>query len=303
MSYTWSQFKQAVIRHYGEGAQDIDAEAAAIQAVALAVKAAVVREYESDIPLARSFDNDYKAAKVRLAGHHITSSTETVLGGVQDLITVYANVASLGTYIYTQTARAISDFNGTAKLFDSLMLQGVLDLQRGVDCYRQRETTELEPDDFTHNGSASIAPMPKGARPYRLLYENEPEEDEKQQRYVMTPISWRVRELMASDRLRGLGHTHAYAIAPTCEEFWVWPKVEDGWKVSVEWDDVKQTFAGNDVTKFDDAAAMAVALYVRSFLLRQIQGSQTEANTYLNLYQAQRKRLWQQCDERKRTLL
>jgi hypothetical protein len=171
MSTPFTTYRDYVFAAYNEGAQTTNREDAAIQAVADFTKAAICREVDSDLPLAKSYLDSYRAAKLRLAGYEITSDFATVIAAVQTRITVDASRAAISDFVNAQVQQGIDDFNGTATLWEAALTESCIDLQRYVDYYRSRHTTYYNPSYFEDHGDASVAQMPDGARPYRFVYQ------------------------------------------------------------------------------------------------------------------------------------
>lgn len=167
----WSTFKSQVISAYNEGAQSTNREAAAVQAVADFVKARILREVDGDLQQAKSYENSYLEAKVRLAGYTMTSNFATTKTGVQTRITVDASRTAISSVVDLWIQQGMDDLNGTKSIYDAALIEAVIDLQRYIDNYRNRHTTFYQREDFDEYGTASIAQMPCNARPYRFVYQ------------------------------------------------------------------------------------------------------------------------------------
>jgi hypothetical protein len=165
MSMTWTNFRSAVLSAYNSGAQGAACEAAAIEAVANLVKSQIVREVDSDLPLAKSYRDAYLAAKVRLAGYTITSNFATVKAAVIIRITVdgaRSGISSVGGYNDLQIQQAMDDFNGTVTMFDQLLVMAAIEIQRHVPCYKsnQESTYTLASSEIRNDGFVTKLTLP-----------------------------------------------------------------------------------------------------------------------------------------------
>jgi hypothetical protein len=164
MSYTWIQFKNAVSDRYNAGAKTTDREQRAIDAVGLFVKSYITREVYGDLPLAKSYEEDYLELKVMLAGYTITSNFATVKAGVLTRITKDGNRAAISAYTDLMIQRGIDDFNGTATTYESMLVEGAMEVQRHVPCMIPRTTTVLNSNNTVLVGEASQYSLPEGAQ-------------------------------------------------------------------------------------------------------------------------------------------
>jgi len=175
MSMTYSAFKDAVLLAYNPGAQGSARENAAIEAVALLVKSQIVREVDSDLPLAKSFRDAYLAAKVKLAGYTITSNFATVKAAVIVRLTIdgaRAGISEVSGYNDVNIQQAIDDFNGGAVMFDQLLAAAALDLQRHVPCFQsnQENSYDIDSTEITNEGFVSKLTLPSQAVVKRLWH-------------------------------------------------------------------------------------------------------------------------------------
>jgi hypothetical protein len=96
---------------------------------------------------------------------------------------------------------------------------------------------------------------------------------------------------------------YLYAFEPRGRSFWVWPKVLKYWQVKLEWDGIKTSFADSDDEQFGIAEARAVAFYIRSIVHRSMDPASTPANTFMQLYLTERRKLWIEGEDKKNTYL
>lgn len=164
MAYTWTQFKDAVAARYNPGAKATLREKRAIQAVALYTKAQITREVYADLPLAKSYEDDYLDLKIQLAGHTITSIFGDVRVDTLALITKDGNRAAISAYTDLIVQRGIDDFNGTATTYDAMLIEGVMEVQRHISCMIPRSTTALNSTNTVLVGEASQYILPEGTQ-------------------------------------------------------------------------------------------------------------------------------------------
>lgn len=175
MSYTWTQFKTAVINAYQAGAKDAAREEAALQAVADYVKGQIIREVEGDLQIAKSYRDSYLSAKVKLAGYTITSNFAAVKAAVLTRLTVDAartGISESAGYNDKQIQQGIDDFNGAASTFDSHLVGAALELQRHVPRYQSghRDIYAYDDSDVSARGLASILTLPAQSRIDQVLW-------------------------------------------------------------------------------------------------------------------------------------
>jgi hypothetical protein len=152
MSLTWTQFREAAIAAYNPGAQGTAREAAAIEAVALFVKSKIVREVDSDLERAKSYLNSYIDAKLKLAGYTITSNFTTVKASVIIRLTndgTRLPLSAASGYNDLAIQEAIDDFNGTATMFDQLLITAAVEIQRHAPGYQSNQVSTYKKGDPT----------------------------------------------------------------------------------------------------------------------------------------------------------
>lgn len=134
----------------------------------------------------------------------------------------------------------------------------------------------------------------------------------------MTAVPWKEREALTNsaavptdlavasytpnDFLALRATDYMYALEPRGREFVAWPRLLTYWRIQVEWDGIKTVFSGADDEQFGVAEARAVAFYIRSIVSRFV-GDDSAANRFLQLYAAERRKLWIQQEEKKTMVL
>lgn len=168
---TFADFRLATQAAYETGAKTTNREASAQLAIADFVKARISRLIDSDLVLAKSHSNSYFEAKIRLAGYTIVGTFATTKAAVQTLLgSADANRSAISTLIDALIQQAMDDINGTVTLFDSLLLDGLIEIQRHVRCAQESHETYYTAGELAVSGDVSIGLLPTGAQPMGFGY-------------------------------------------------------------------------------------------------------------------------------------
>lgn len=164
---TWDDFTEAVKAFYWPAATPTPAQQ--YRAVGDLAHAIFVRQVESDLPLAKSFKDSYDAMRFKLAGSRIAANLAATTAAVKNLLPVDTDTVTnpTGTLILDNAIEnAYDDFNGTADLFDTLLVQAAMDLQRHVPFYQGRNETVYtkDTDGLLNKGFVSQTPLPADFR-------------------------------------------------------------------------------------------------------------------------------------------
>lgn len=146
MIATWLEFTEAVKAFYWPSSTPTAAQQ--YRAVADLAHALFVRQIESDLPLAKSFKDSYDLLKFKLAGSRIAANLAATQAAVKLLLPVDTDTDTnpSGTLVLDNAIEAAyDDFNGTADLFDVLLVQAAMDLQRHIPFYQGRNETTYAP--------------------------------------------------------------------------------------------------------------------------------------------------------------
>ncbi len=154
----WTTFKAGVQDAYSQGANTTEIGYAAVAAY---VKALIVREVDSDLPLSKSFMNTYDKLKSQMAGTTVAVFA-TTKPEVLTRITVDANRAAISTYIDAAIAEAIADINKMAVTWERYLVEFALDLQRHVPCFTQNQFQQYLKAGVTSSGFVSKIIPPAG---------------------------------------------------------------------------------------------------------------------------------------------
>lgn len=183
MAYTWTQFKSAVAEAYNPGGNMTELGYAAVAAY---VKSKICREVDGDLPLARSYMNDYEELKRRLAPYAYTANFATTQTAVNTRITVDAQRSAISTFIDAAIQEAMDDLNRFNALYLRMILSAAIDMQRHVVCLCQRQiNTYLHSTvGVTNEGHVTKITPPTGSKIITLSYGKYAEPLEEDVAYV-----------------------------------------------------------------------------------------------------------------------
>lgn len=167
---TWEDFMDGVKASYWIGGEPSDA--AMLRAVADYAQAIYERQIEGDLQMAKSFRDSYNEQKNDLAGARIAASAAAVNASVRELLPIAADTDNAQALLDNAISSGLSDFNGGADMFDKLVLDAAIDLQRHIPFYQGRqETTYLEGGSGVENlGFVSAVTPPDGFRIQQVYY-------------------------------------------------------------------------------------------------------------------------------------
>jgi hypothetical protein len=156
---TWAQFVTGVKGRFYAGTPNEDA---VIRAVAEYVKAGILKEVDHDLEQSKSYLNSYGSSKLAVAGYASTSNFATIKAGVQQRITVDGARDSIGQYIDRLTKEAMDDLAGVTALWNNLLVDAAIDLQRLIPCYclRQENTYISTTSGLTVDGFVTKVAAP-----------------------------------------------------------------------------------------------------------------------------------------------
>lgn len=162
---TWSEWKTLVANAYHTTAPNA---MAVYRACAAYTKGEILRQVDRDIPLSKSYRNDYAAARVALAPYVHTANHATTLTAVQRLLTVDAARAAISSLISDCVQQAMDELAAGNTLYNSLLLESAVQLQRQVECLRDGHETYYLASDVGSQGAISIGQLPDGCSPQRM---------------------------------------------------------------------------------------------------------------------------------------
>jgi hypothetical protein len=167
MPLTWAQFRAGVLTAYNNGAA---MDKLVYAAVAAYVKSLICREVDSDLPLAKSYMNDYLEYKRKLAGVAITANFATVKSAVQTRITVDANRTAIGSYIDAAIQEAMDDLNAMQAVWEKYLIEAAIGIQRHVEFFQQNNQDSYLMADVEDNGFCSKLITPPSTQLIHEVY-------------------------------------------------------------------------------------------------------------------------------------
>lgn len=145
-------------------------EAALMRAVADGARMVTVRDVESDLALARSYENSFRVAKVKMAGTRIAADLPTVTATVRGLMPIDADTEAINAILDNAIAGAYDEVQAMADKWDAFLLQCCIALQTHVPFYQVRQITNFVEGDGTTTGFVTKVPLPETARIQQLTY-------------------------------------------------------------------------------------------------------------------------------------
>jgi hypothetical protein len=162
---TWAQWKALVATAYGTTAQN---NAAFNRAAAAYTKGRICREVDRDIPLSRSYRDEYAGLRVALAGFANAQNHAAVLAAVNRLITVDAARPAIANFISDSVQHAMDELAAGNTLYLQLLLEAAIELQQQCVCLRDSQQTFIASGSLTTDGSLSRGDLPAGCQPFAM---------------------------------------------------------------------------------------------------------------------------------------
>src|SRR5687767_8873287 len=163
--------------------------------------------------------------------------------------------ASVRTYLPVESDRLNVGEGGATSLFDLFLRQGGSELQSLVPSLRVNHETIFRPADVTIDEEASVGNLPEGARPKEAYYYKT---DERCYRTPLNLYSWDNR----FDLICGSVNVATISVDPHLKTFYLYPKLETDYALSIIWDGTKLDFTDGETVPFDEQSVQAVADYV-----------------------------------------
>jgi len=165
----------------------------------------------------------------------------------------------------------------------SLMIrQGVIDLQRFIPAFRKNHETLYYPADFAADGAASRGVLPPFAQVTDAYLWN----NEDSTRYPLNPFPWDLRHELTSGQCALIDNNGKLCIEPDAYKFYVYPKVEGQWILSLNWDALldsgKSEFADDELVPFPEDAEFAVAEFVKGHIRREVDRDMQAFSSYFH---------------------
>lgn len=149
---------------------------------------------------------------------------------------------------------------------DSLIRQAVIELQRIIPGYRINHETIYYPGDLVQEGLAK-----RGTRPPQSIFKDLTifrinSSGECDARHAGVPHDWNLRLELVHGSVCVNDKQCRFSMDPSGNRtFYIYPMPEDeNWLVSMFWDGQKLDFQDDEQVPFTEAAARAVALFVKA---------------------------------------
>lgn len=167
--------------------------------------------------------------------------------------------------------------------FNSLMIrQAVIDMQRLSPELRKGHETLYFPQDFATEGSASRGVLP----PFAFVRDAALFNNESKTRHPLVDIEWGRRHEMTSGQLDILDNNGRICIEPDASKFYIYPKVEGQWVVTINWDATldsgKSDFQDDELVPFGEDVVMAAAEFVKGKIRREVDMDRSAYETYFH---------------------
>jgi len=164
---TWAEWKDLVGEAYRSTSEN---NPSIYRAIAAFVKGQITREVDRDIPLSRSYRNDYAMLRVAFAGTSVTEDLATISPKVLRLLTVDANRAAIQNFISDSIQQAMDEINADVALYSAALLEAAIHIQEHVEAYQQGHETFYVDDDVSNVGAISLGQLPAGCIPEQMSF-------------------------------------------------------------------------------------------------------------------------------------
>lgn len=184
----------------------------------------------------------------------------------------------------------------TAK--DQWVKQAVIDIQKDIPFYRGGHEKIFGVQDFVVEQNASKGIIPDSAHIREMFWTST---TFACSRIPLRAYGWGNR----FDLICGAMQPNQYAVSldPHGRRFYIYPKVIDGYQVSMFYDGVKSDFADAEEVPFDEQVAEAVSEYVSGKIARRIDHDHVLHSSYMTSYKKQKGSIYVDAKERQRIML
>jgi hypothetical protein len=212
--------------------------------------------------------------------------------------------------------------DGSSAYYRGHIRQAVLDLSNYIPEFNRNHETLYYNQDFVADGQAHVGALPPLSKlTGAWLYSQD-----RQRRFPVVEIAWERRFSLAmnggGDKLdhgctvmtaASLGamemmdavvkslpgqHVGVIALSPKHEQFYVFPKIDGEWVLSLFWDGQKLDYREAELVPFEEEAAFAVALWVQGQFASYIDHDYARAAACLQQYNLKRNNLYLRTKEK-----
>lgn len=194
-----------------------------------------------------------------------------------------------------------------------LMRLAVIDLQDFIPAYRNRHEIIYHAQDFATDGAAGVGVLPPSAQlrdcwmfdtatkrrfavigfPWERRFELAKSEiTELEDLIVPTAASLAAAETAGAVTAAAGNRVGLLAVDPQGAQFYLYPKIEGSFLLSVHWDGRKVDFQEDEQVPFDQDAAQAVADYCKAKIALEVDREQQRHNSFMSEYVLKRTNLY-----------
>lgn len=186
--------------------------------------------------------------------------------------------------------------HGIQRFVDKHIGHAVRDIQSFIPLYQQGLKDVFHPDDLTRHGQASVGKMPDESFPLTIEVQRISQRC-RAQPVLQWPIE-HVRELLCGNVPLGACQ-YWITIDEQAKRFTVFPKIEEGFQLVLEWNGKKSKFSDDDNVPFDEDVALAAAEWVM-WKLAPVRQNSRASDEHEKAYYMQRRKLFREALDRRR---
>jgi hypothetical protein len=191
---------------------------------------------------------------------------------------------------------------GAEDLVNRHIRAACLDLQHYIPYYTMGHDVVYEADDTVRHGEASLCTLQPTLRLHDTFIVTSGTDSETgdavERRTPLDPYPWKNRYDLVNGGVGLNDQRGKISIEPRGSLFYVYPAIPDPvpdgetWQIHTRMDGVLLDIEDTDNTLFDEPAALAVSLWVKSYLARDVERDAGIHASYWAQYQAERKKLF-----------
>ncbi len=170
-------------------------------------------------------------------------------------------------------------------LREQLIRQGVIDLQSYVVQMRFPHETPYTVADLTEDGFASVGTLPDQAIPHDMYYVKDNDiPGEVNNECARSPVEnypWENRYDLICGNVPTNGCHYKIAMSPQAISFYVFPKLAADHHLSLFWEGQRVDFDDATIVPFGERSIMAVAMFVKAGIIREVDRDPALALAYM----------------------
>ena len=189
--------------------------------------------------------------------------------------------------------------NVAGPYLESLIRQGVIDLQSLIPELRTGNETVYGVSDFTTEEYASVGTMPVQAEPRDAYYVSSTATDPCNRKPLVS-YDWGNRYDLICANIQVPGCHFAISIDPYGKTFYVFPEVVEGRQVELSWDARAIVYEDSNPVVFDEECALPVADFCEARIRRKVDNDIGAFNSLDTSYRLKRRQLYTDMRNRRR---